>query len=37
MAVLFSLKNLRKEPDIVRFLNRGKTDSCPTSSKGYRS
>ncbi|MFQ9866886.1 MAG: ABC transporter ATP-binding protein [Bilophila wadsworthia] len=24
-------------PDIVRFLNRGKTDSCPTSSKGYRS
>ena len=24
-------------PDIVRFLNRGKTGSCPTPSKGYRS
>ena len=24
-------------PDIVRFLNRGKTESCSATSKGYRS
>ena len=35
---LFDLKrSLQTINDIVRFLNRGKTDSCPTSSKGYSS